>query len=322
MSHNYAQAQRCYVPCRIPQLPPPTLIEAAKRAVRLNPANAVARGPARAQMPELPIGHLAALTGKVWPAGGVHLRVQFLDNPDKATRDKILQHANAWSRTANVLFTEVASGGQVRITRTRGQGYWSYLGTDILSIPANQPTMNLEGFDARTTPDSEFYRVVRHEFGHTLSWPHEHTRKEIVGRIDPQAADAYFLKYDGWDAETVRQQVLTITPDEEITALPADVKSIMAYGLPAEIMKDRVAVPGGNDIDDEDYALAAKVYPKGDTGGGGGPLPGKLFTLTFRQSVRAGGIVNFRTKVGIPAGVYDVVPEGVAGHADVEAEVS
>jgi hypothetical protein len=314
-----------FVPCRVRQLPPPGLIEAAKRAVRLNPANALAGGPARAAMPPLPPEHLAALTGKLWPAGGVRLTVSFLDGPDRATRDKILSHANAWSRTANVLFTEVPSGGQVRIARTAGQGYWSYLGTDILSIPGNEPTMNLESFDAGGTPDSEFYRVVRHEFGHTLSWPHEHTRKEIVGRIDPRAAEAYFLRYDGWDAETVRQQVLTVTPDEEITALPTDVRSIMAYGLPAEIMKDHIAVPGGNDIDDEDYQLAAKVYPKSDTGGGGGggPAPGgKLFTLTFRQPVRKGGRVTFSTPVAIPQGRYDFVPESAAGHAEVEAEVS
>src|SRR3954452_9343812 len=121
-----------YVPCRVRELPPPGLIEAARRAVRLKPSNALARGPARAAMPRLSPEHLASLTGKAWPAGGVHLTVSFLDGPDRATRDKILSHANAWSRAANVLFTEVPSGGQVRITRTAGQGYWSYLGTDIL----------------------------------------------------------------------------------------------------------------------------------------------------------------------------------------------
>jgi hypothetical protein len=43
--------------------------------------------------------------------------------------------------------------------------------------------MNLEGFTMKT-PDSEFHRVVRHETGHTLGFPHEHMRAELVKRID------------------------------------------------------------------------------------------------------------------------------------------
>ena len=39
--------------------------------------------------------------------------------------------------------------GKVRITRDLA-GYWSYLGTDILLIPPDQPTMCLQGFTERT----------------------------------------------------------------------------------------------------------------------------------------------------------------------------
>jgi hypothetical protein len=312
-----------YVGCSVRQLPPESRIRAARIAVSHNPANQVPMtGAALAAACPASPERIAALTGKLWGAKGVRLTVSFMDGPDAATRAKILSHANAWGRTANVVFTEVGSGGQVRIARKAGEGYWSYLGTDVLSIPANEPTMNLESFDAGSTPDSEFYRVVRHEFGHTLGWPHEHARKEIVGRIDPQKAIAYFARYDGWDAETVRQQVLTPLSDAELTALPSDVRSIMCYDLPGEITRDGQPIPGGTDIDEEDAALAAKLYPKSDTGGGGGPAPaGKLFTLTFRQPVRAGGQVSFRARVPIPPGAYDVIPEGVAGHAEVEAEV-
>ncbi len=34
------------------------------------------------------------------------------------------------------------------------------------------------------TPESEYHRVVRHETGHTLGFPHEHMRKELVEKID------------------------------------------------------------------------------------------------------------------------------------------
>jgi hypothetical protein len=254
-----------YLPCRVATLPEEKRIAAARAAVEGNPANATLPGVLGGYEP-LPIQHIAALTGKLWPASGVRAAVQFLDNPDAETRRKILLAANAWGqdpRGGNVVFVETRGQGDVRLARTPGQGYWSYLGQDNAHVPAGRQTMNLDSFTART-PDSEYKRVVPHEFGHYLGWPHEHTRKEIVGRIDPAAADAYFLKFDGWDAQTVQQQVLTPTPDGLITALPADVRSIMCYGFPAEIMRDHVAVPGGLDIDDEDFALCAQLYPRKD----------------------------------------------------------
>src|SRR5205085_8576725 len=98
----------------------------------------------------------------------------FLDGPPVDLRRRIVSHMNAWAKTANVRFVQTKTDPQVRIAREGGAdgGYWSYLGTDILQIDADQPTMNLEAF-AMDTPESEFHRVVRHETGHTLGFPHE-----------------------------------------------------------------------------------------------------------------------------------------------------
>ena len=68
--------------------------------------------------------------------------------------------------------------------------------------------MNLQGFTMNTR-ESEYHRVVRHETGHTLGFPHEHMRRELVARIDPQRAYAYFLATQGWDRAMVDAQVLT-----------------------------------------------------------------------------------------------------------------
>jgi hypothetical protein len=51
--------------------------------------------------------------------------------------------------------------------------------------------MNLQGFNMSTL-ESEFRRVVRHETGHTLGFPHEHLRRQLVDNIDPGRAYAYF----------------------------------------------------------------------------------------------------------------------------------
>jgi hypothetical protein len=122
--------------------------------------------------------------------------------------------------------------------------------------------MNLEGF-TMNTPDSEFYRVVRHETGHTLGCPHEHLRKEIVDKIDRAKAIAYFQAVDGWSPEMTQQQVLTPLEASLLLETPnPDPNSIMCYQLPGTIMKDGKPVLGGTDIDASDYAFMSTIYPK------------------------------------------------------------
>ena len=169
---------------------------------------------------------------------------------------------NAWGAFCNVQFTETAANPQVRIARTGGDGYWSYLGTDVLHIAAGQPTMNLDSFTMNTA-DSEFHRVIRHETGHTLGFPHEHLRKEIVNRIDRAKALQHFESTQGWSEAMVIAQVLTPLDDSALVkTAQADIHSIMCYWLPATIMTDNVAVDGGTDIDALDAQFSSGVYPQ------------------------------------------------------------
>ena len=102
---------------------------------------------------------------------------------------------NAWGKAANVLFTETNGTGKVRIARLDSPeemaGYWSWIGTEILEIPDDEPTLNLEGFTMGVS-DAEFRRVVRHEAGHTLGFEHEHMRGDLVSRIDRAKAIAFY----------------------------------------------------------------------------------------------------------------------------------
>ena len=188
------------VGCSIKVLPKHQWQSAAARAVEHNPANApMVQMIAAGVTTPLDHPHLALLTSKYWGAAGVRLTVSFLDEPEAALRTRILSHMNAWGVFANVQFHEVPSGGQVRIARftpAPNHGFWSFLGTDILSIPPDQPTMNLQDF-SMTTLDSEFFRVVRHETGHTLGFPHEHMLAGIISRIDRDKAIAYFEETQG-----------------------------------------------------------------------------------------------------------------------------
>src|ERR1051325_6706664 len=158
--------------CRPKSLPIEKLVAAERRAIEINPENALEhRTVARS-----PIGRrggprrIAVVIARKWPAKGVRLSVSFLDNPNTALRSRILKHMNAWGEHANVLFSETQGVGQVRIARLDSPadmaGYWSYIGTEILDIPEAEPTLNLEAFTMKVS-EAEFRRVVRHEAGHT-----------------------------------------------------------------------------------------------------------------------------------------------------------
>ena len=197
--------------CKPKSLPIEKIDAASRRAIEVNPANAgeqrrIARIVGGRRGGER---RIAVVIGRRWPATGVRLTVSFMDSPSAPLRARILKHMNAWGEAANVLFAETNGTGEVRIARLDTpvdmSGYWSYVGTEILEIEHDQPTMNLEGFTMKTA-ESEFRRVVRHEAGHTLGFDHEHMRAAIVSRIDRAKAVKYFFKSDGWTPEEVEEQ--------------------------------------------------------------------------------------------------------------------
>jgi hypothetical protein len=249
------------VGCGVKQLPERLLFKAAEVAAGINPVNApvIGRSAALAEGAPTPL-FAAVVTSKYWGPTPRRLTVSFMDNPSAELRRRILQHLNAWTRTGSVEFVETQGIGKVRISRGSG-GYWSYLGTDILLIPQNRPTMNLQGF-TMNTPEREYKRVVRHEAGHTLGMPHEHMRKALVARIDPNKAYEYFWRTQGWDRRTVDQQVLTPLDEATLIGTPADQDSIMCYQLPGSITYDGQPIRGGIDINQTDYTFVGKIYPK------------------------------------------------------------
>ena len=259
--------------CSIKSLPKRLLVKAANHAMRINPVNSPMRAPVGGGMGMgvMEPMQIAVLTAKYWGPTPRTLTVSFMEPTTTDLRSRILQHMNAWTQTACISFVETGGTGDVRIS-FEGSGYWSYLGTDIQMIPKNRPTMNLQDF-SMSTPESEYRRVVRHETGHTLGFPHEHMRKGLIARIDPKKAYAYFLADQGWDKSEVDAQVLTPLDDASIMGTPEDQTSIMCYQLPATITKDGQPIIGGTDINPTDFAFAGRIYPRAGATAGAAAVP-------------------------------------------------
>ena len=258
--HSHGEPKPDEPGCIIRELPERLRVEAAGVAAAVNPVNMPQAYLALAStVPDEPMA-LTLSIGKYFGAQSRTLTVSFLETTPAALRDRILLHMNAWSQCCGVRFRFTTGTGQVRISRS-GAGYWSYLGTDILLIPKAKATMNLQGFSMATS-EAEYRRVVRHETGHTLGFPHEHMRSELVNRIDKQKAYAYFAATQGWSKAQVDAQVLTPLNQATIIGTPADQTSIMCYRLPGSITKNGQPILGGPDINATDCTFAGKVYPK------------------------------------------------------------
>lgn len=290
------------VGCRLMQLTKAQKLSFALKAHRINPMNHPARGGLIQGKMLDNVGLIAALTTAYWGPANAKLGVAFMDNPSKALRNKILKYANKWGGdgAAAIEFTEASlDNAQIRVARQQGEGYYSYLGVEALEIQKALQTLNLDSF-TEATPDSEFDRVVTHEFGHGLGFVHEHLRRAEVEKLIVQATIRYFKRWQGWDRATTMAQVLTAVEEQELLPVAGfeltDESSVMCYPLPGEITKDGKPIIGGDRINAKDAAYAATIYPAvaapGPTQPPTGGLPDR-FTLALEiQGLKFSGEVS------------------------------
>jgi hypothetical protein len=205
---------------------------------------------------------LVMFTSKKWQVGRT-INFYFMDGPQWA-RDKVMDLGNNWLVQANLKFnvTTDRSMSDIRITFEPG-GSWSYLGTDNLSIPDDEPTMQLGWLLEEAGDEDEWRRVVVHEFGHMLDFGHEQAHPE--GTIDwnrEAVLDYYMGPPNYWTASDVERQVFRKYSSLITNFSEYDKSSIMHYPIPPEFVLDPANAVGFNDSRSKrDKRYAALWYP-------------------------------------------------------------
>ena len=153
-------------------------------------------------------------------------------------KDVVREGFEAWKNVGvGLRFEEVSSlaDAEIRIGFQQGDGYWSYLGTDVLRIGQRERTMNF-GYDL--TRDPRGADVPVHEIGHTLGFPHEH-QNPFAGIVwDEDAVYEYFGNPpNNWDRDTTFRNVLKKIAQSTVTGSEWDPDSIMHYAFAAGLIE-------------------------------------------------------------------------------------
>lgn len=202
---------------------------------------------------------MAVVVGKSWSPGAT-LSVRFLDGQPEI-HGRVESIAQQWTDYLNLgLVFDPTAEAVIRISFEQ-PGSWSYIGTDARGIAIDRPTMNF-GWLQPGLSDSEYQRVVLHEFGHALGAVHEHQNPAVE---IPWDKEAVYRHYAGppnfWDRETVDVNLFETYAAERTNHTSFDPESIMLYPIPNELTIEDFEVDWNESISTLDGQLMRSQYP-------------------------------------------------------------
>lgn len=191
---------------------------------------------------------------KLW-INGTNLRVRFMGGtPEEQATTK--EQAQWWTEHANLTFEfNDAPDAEIRIAYDSGDGAWSYLGTDAVNIPQDQPTMNLGFLDGGT---------AAHEFGHAIGLAHEH--QNPAGGLEWNE-EAVIRDLSGppnsWTEDQIRHNVITKYSVDQIKGTEFDPNSIMLYFFPDSWVVNGEGTKANEILSnlDKGFISGAEAYP-------------------------------------------------------------
>lgn len=214
---------------------------------------------------------------KKW-VNGTKLRYYFFsDGPFAGPDDQkeiVREGFDIWTNEGiGIHFEEVQDIGEaeIRIGFLKGDGAWSFVGRDVIDIPAqNERTMNF-GWDLSQDPRREYVAV--HEIGHTLGFPHEHQSPFAGIEWDEDAVYRYFGgPPNNWSRETTHYNVIRKLSPGEVEGTNWDPDSIMEYAFKAGLIKEPAQYRNGltpaGGLSKTDIEQVRKFYPPLDPSSG------------------------------------------------------
>ncbi len=217
--------------------------------------------PLTGRMMEIAIGKTRAAfqIAKLWP-NETTIHIRFI-NGSSAQHNVVKQFAPQWTSHANLRFVfDNALDAQIRIAFNEDDGAWSYIGTDCLGIPRNEPTLNLGWQDEG---------VVLHEFGHALGMIHEHQnpRENPIQWNKTVVNAALSGPPNFWDPETIQHNMYDKYDVSQINGSDFDSRSVMLYSFPSGWTLNGFRSESNETLSELDRAFASRVYPSSTPGG-------------------------------------------------------
>jgi hypothetical protein len=210
------------------------------------------------EAPQQSDAELALERGKLWQPGQT-IRVRFLDGVP-TVKAKVEQVAHQWSLYANIKFAFGSDpGAEIRISFAN-PGSWSYIGRDCLGIPKLSPTMNY-GWLKTNTSNTEYERVVLHEFGHALGCIHEHQNPVVGIPWNKPAVYSYYAATNGWDKGKVDRNLFQTYSVDQTQFSHFDRESIMLYPVPKNLTDGSFEVGWNKQLSAADKAYIQTIYP-------------------------------------------------------------
>jgi serralysin len=184
---------------------------------------------------------MAAQTKKLWKPNET-LKVYFFGGQDARTQ-RVLEYASIWSKHCSIKFEPTTKIEEAKIrVAFQAPSSWSYIGTDALGVPRNEPTINFGWLEDKLI--------------------HEHQSPAVKVNWNKTFVYWYFWEHHKWTKGDVDRNLFQEfeTTSTQYSAL--DKLSIMGYYIPPQFTNDGQEFPLNYDLSDMDKQYIGKLYPQ------------------------------------------------------------